>query len=152
MWYVYHSMTSHHRALFTLVTVFSPRLTSSADPLCDLSHIVSSSESELRAKTDYTQCVTVYGITDISLSGCDVIQIGSQLRDPDTVQFVLSLFRVYWRYIFNWSLWPIIFHAHTSLYLTIFRPQHPQISRISFFTSVFSLWCIKTMRQLWDLH
>lgn len=73
------------------------------------------------AATDYTQYATVYGITDISLSGSDVIQIRSQLRDPHTVEFGWSFF------VDKPSLKRIIFHAQNLFNSTIFRPQNPQI-------------------------
>lgn len=63
-----------------------------ASPPPPLSHILSCSESELRAVTDYTQYVTVYGITDVSLSCSDVIQTGSTLRDPHILEIGLSSF------------------------------------------------------------
>ena len=60
--------------------LLSPCVTSS------LSRITSCSELELRAITDYAQFLTVYGITDASLSGSDV----TQLRDPDKGQVFLA--------------------------------------------------------------
>lgn len=64
-------------------------------PLSDPPHIVSCSESELRAVTDYTLYVTVYGITDVSLSSSDVIQTGSTRSDPHKLEFGLRSFPLF---------------------------------------------------------
>ena len=86
------SLWSDSRTVPVWQRLRSPSFTSSASSPCDLPHIASCRESELGAATDYRQYATVYGITDISLSGSDVIQIRSQLGDPDTVEFGWSFF------------------------------------------------------------
>lgn len=121
LWCLLPSKLQTSFLLFLLL--LSPRFTFLAAPPCDLSHIICCSESELRARTDYTQYVTVYGITDVSLSGSDVIQIGSQLRHTDTVAFGWCGGRFFFRLI--------IFHA-----LLIFT-----INKFQEFSSVFTrIW------------
>lgn len=105
--------------------------------------IISCSESELRARTDYTQYATVYGITDISLSGSDVIQTGSQLRDPDTEEFGWTFC---WRSSKSRS--DKLYFMPTDFYT--FKPQHPQISSIYFFTYSIKMIFSSGYKSLWN--